>query len=128
MDFLKKNKMVTGGVILAVLLLLGMLFFSGNTNTPTLSSSADPSEPSVSRDLLVTLSNLHTLRLDGSIFSNPAFVSLTDYGVIIPPQPVGRRNPFLSLTAPPPAPPVPAASTPASTKTKTPTKTPTTTH
>jgi hypothetical protein len=48
----------------------------------------------ISRDLIVTLSNLNTIRLDDSIFTDPVFLSLSDFGVQIPLQPVGRRNPF----------------------------------
>ena len=68
-----------------------------STETPPLSSSADSGAASVSKELLVTLTNLRTIRLDDSIFSDPSFISLADYGVTIPPQPVGRRNPFAPL-------------------------------
>jgi hypothetical protein len=95
MEFLKKNKILTGVVVLALAGVLYFAFFSSSA-TPSLSSSdVNP----VSQDLLVTLANLHTIRLDGSIFSNPAFVSLTDFGVIIPSQDRGRRNPFAPVGA-----------------------------
>ncbi len=77
-----------------VLLVLGyiyMAYFSGPP-TPTLSAS-DPTAV-LSQNLLVTLQNLHTIKLDNGIFGDPAFQSLSDFGVAIPAENVGRRNPF----------------------------------
>ncbi len=68
-----------------------MAYFSGPAS-PTLSST--DSSVVLSQNLLVTLQNLHTIKLDNSIFSNPAFQSLSDFGVAIPAENVGRRNPF----------------------------------
>lgn len=97
MDFLKQNKMAIGGG--AVLLVLGYVYFayfSGSTSAPALSSS--DTSAVLSQNLLVTLQNLHTIKLDNSIFTDPAFLSLTDFGVTIPPQNVGRGNPFAPVT------------------------------
>ncbi|MEK7192733.1 MAG: hypothetical protein AAB682_01215 [Patescibacteria group bacterium] len=44
------------------------------------------------------LVNLRTIKLDSKIFSDPAFSSLTDFGVAIAPQAVGRANPFAPLS------------------------------
>ena len=98
MDFLKKNKTVTAVAILAIFVLLYFLFysFSGSSTPSTIDSS---NTDAVSQSLLVTLSNLHTIRLDGSVFQNPVFVSLTDFGVVIPPEATGRRNPFSPITS-----------------------------
>jgi len=48
-------------------------------------------------DLLPFLLQLNSLKLDGSLFKDPVFLSLEDYTVIIPEQPVGRPNPFEPL-------------------------------
>jgi hypothetical protein len=48
---------------------------------------------------LVTLSNLRTIELDESIFQEPIFMSLSDFGVVIPPEAIGRRNPFAPISA-----------------------------
>lgn len=98
MEFLKKYKLVTGVAAAALLVALYFLFFSGSSATPVLSSS-DQGTNQASQTLLVTLSNLHTIRLNGAIFSDPVFVSLTDFGVVIPPEAVGRRNPFVPFAA-----------------------------
>lgn len=71
--------------------LVYFMFFAGPGEAPALVQSTTNN---VSRDLVVTLSNLSTIRLDDSIFTDPVFLSLSDFGVQIPLQNVGRRNPF----------------------------------
>lgn len=94
MDFLKKNKMAIGGG-LAVLVFgyVYLTYFSGGS-APLTASSADSA---ISGDLLITLNSLGTIDLDNKIFTNPVFVSLSDFGVSIPPQQSGRRNPFAPI-------------------------------
>jgi hypothetical protein len=97
MDFLKQNKLA---ILIGVLLLAGLFvymnFFTAPAQDPLTTTSSDTA---LSQDLLVTLQNLHTIKLDNSIFSDPAFKSLTDFGVTIPSEEVGRRNPFAPLQA-----------------------------
>ncbi|MEK7109332.1 MAG: hypothetical protein AAB919_02750 [Patescibacteria group bacterium] len=94
MDFLKKNKTTIGGG--AALLLAGYVYFTyfSGGSAPLTALSADQA---VSGELLVTLNSLGTIDLDNKIFSNPVFVSLSDFGVSIPPQESGRRNPFAPI-------------------------------
>jgi len=51
-------------------------------------------ESGVDKDLVSTLLQLRTVSLTGTIFSDPAFQSLQDFGTQIIPEPVGRPNPF----------------------------------
>ncbi|TSC69160.1 MAG: hypothetical protein G01um101456_304 [Parcubacteria group bacterium Gr01-1014_56] len=96
MQFIKDNKMYIGLILLSLAgLWFYMTYFSGPPSSPTLSS--DQTVSPLSQDVLVTLSNLHTIKLDNSIFTDPLFTSLTDYSVAIPPQNAGRRNPFAPL-------------------------------
>lgn len=92
MDILK-NKMVMGGLAAVAVLALGYYLWTSTSSTPLLTNSADTTSP-LSQDILATLGQLHTIRLDPSVFTDPVFVSLTDFGVTIPPQTAGRRNPF----------------------------------
>jgi hypothetical protein len=94
MDFLKKNKTAIGGGI--ILILAGYVYFAFFSNSSAPLTTTDVGN-SVSGDLLVTLNSLHTIKLDNSIFTNPVFVSLSDFGVSIPPQSSGRGNPFAPL-------------------------------
>ncbi len=97
MDFLKKNiPLVLGILLVAGGLYVYLNFFSGGNSEALLATTGDTQSP-VSQDLLVTLSNLHTIKLDSSIFSDPIFQSLTSFGVELPPENVGRRNPFLPV-------------------------------
>ena len=53
----------------------------------------------VDGDLLSALSDLRTLQLDDSIFSDPKFLSFQNFSTTIQPQPAGRQNPFAPLTS-----------------------------
>ncbi|OGC86308.1 hypothetical protein A3D70_00395 [Candidatus Adlerbacteria bacterium RIFCSPHIGHO2_02_FULL_54_18] len=88
-----KNKQVIGAA--AVVLLCGLVYYFWGTGgvSPLLTSTAEPTSP-LSEEILATLSNLNTIRLDPSIFKDPVFISLTDFGVTIPAEQTGRRNPF----------------------------------
>jgi hypothetical protein len=90
MDLLKNSKILAALVLVAVLALGYFAYSSLTSPAPATVTQTSP----VSQNLLLALSNLHTIRLNGSIFSDPAFQSLSDFGVVIPPEPAGRRNPF----------------------------------
>lgn len=96
MKFLKDNKLYIGIITLAVAgIWMYMMYFSGSAPSATLTTDRGASP--LSQDVLLTLSNLNTITLDASIFSDPLFISLSDYGVAIPPQKAGRQNPFAPL-------------------------------
>jgi len=90
-DFFNKNKTAILGGILVVLGLWAYFTYFGGGGAPLTASSADAS---VSGDLLVTLNSLNVIRLDDSIFKDPVFGSLSDFGTPLPEPTPGRRNPF----------------------------------
>ncbi|MBI2611108.1 hypothetical protein HYW60_04240 [Candidatus Kaiserbacteria bacterium] len=49
---------------------------------------------SVDKELVGTLLQLRAVSLSGTVFSDPAFQLLQDFGTQIIPEPVGRPNPF----------------------------------
>lgn len=53
-----------------------------------------PVESGVDKDLVGTLLQLRTVSLTGTVFADPAFQTLQDFGTQIVPEPVGRPNPF----------------------------------
>jgi len=91
MDILK-NKFVAGGIGLVLILTLVYYVWTSSENSAILTTN-DGTSP-LSQEILLTLGQLHTIRLDPAIFTDPVFASLTDFGVTIPPQNAGRRNPF----------------------------------
>lgn len=50
------------------------------------------------QSLVATLLQLRAVKLDGTIFSEPAFAALKDFSTQIISEPVGRPNPFEPLT------------------------------
>jgi hypothetical protein len=72
-----------------------MTYFSGGGAANTLLET--PTTSPLSQDVLSTLSSLTVIRLDASLFDDEVFKSLTDYGVDLPTQTAGRRNPFAPL-------------------------------
>lgn len=89
MALLKKNLVPI--VIVAAAAGVLYYFFVGGGETPLLSTDE---EAPVSQELVVTLGSLRTIKLDDTVFRDPLFLSLSDFGVTIPPAAAGRRNPF----------------------------------
>jgi hypothetical protein len=99
--FIKQNRILSVVVVVFVFVIAFYTFFmgsSGSTGNATLLDTTGANS-AASQQLLVTLANLHTIRLDSNIFNDPVFLSLTDFGVVISPESVGRRNPFAPFTA-----------------------------
>lgn len=67
--------------------------FPSQTNTVSSSTAASPDQ-----DFLPLLFNVKNIKLDDAIFSDPAFMTLTDSSIIlIPEENEGRLNPFAPL-------------------------------
>ncbi len=82
--------------LLAAAAIAGLLYWwSGQGPTTTLVT--EESQSPLSTDLLATLGNLNTITLDETLFTDEIFQSLTDFGVTIPEQSAGRRNPFAPI-------------------------------
>ena len=99
LDMISHNKLVVA--VLALLVAGGAWYVLGGSgggqeevlvteNFATPASQAD-------KDLVTTLLQLRSVTLDGTIFSDPVFKSLKDFGSEIVPEPVGRENPFAPL-------------------------------
>ncbi len=97
---------ITIVVFLVVFAVVGYLFLNREkTPESSLKSEATPAASTpqsealnqANKQFLDNLSNLKAVTLDDSIFSDPAFVSLTDFGLKLVPEPKGRDNPFAPL-------------------------------
>ena len=121
-------------VVIAILLVLGYLFFTKSSSTPpTLVSSAPvgtstssatatsgaTANSSIAQNFLALLLNVSNIKLDDSIFSDPAFASLHDSTIVLAPDGTqGRPNPFAQFgtdVVTPTNPSSPATSLPTST-------------
>jgi len=98
MQLFKDKKTVIYGLVLTALLIVAyFVMFADKGEGPALTAVSEDPTSAVSRDLLKTLSSLSVIKLDESLFADPVFTSLSDFGVIIPAQPIGRRNPFAPI-------------------------------
>lgn len=93
MSSLLKNTKVLAGLATLALAGLGYWYWSGSSGVAPQATVTEVTSPA-SQELLMMLGNLHSLELDPSVFQDPLFTSLSDFGVTIPSQPTGRRNPF----------------------------------
>lgn len=98
-DFIKENKLFAG-LIIGIILIVGAYFAynSGQTDDLLVSTETNSETAAISRELLTTLASLKALTLDTSVFQDQVYVSLVDFGIEIPLQPVGRDNPFAPLS------------------------------
>lgn len=91
-------------IIVAIVIALGGAYFylSGDSKQPAASNSLLQSTPTQSSGLigaqvLTLLNQIRTLNIDSTVFKDKAYQSLVDYSVTIPPQNVGRTNPFAPI-------------------------------
>lgn len=97
-NMLLRNKLI---LIIAAFLVAGGVWYglSGTPTEPTLVTSAPIGTVStVDQGIVTTLLALRVVKLDGTIFSDPSFMSLKDFSTQIVPEPVGRENPFAPLS------------------------------
>ena len=92
------DKRVAIGFCVIAVMVIGWLFYRmGSTNTvegPITEVGISPLDATLGRELLSALATLKSTKLDTSVFDDPVYTSLHDFGVEISAQPVGRRNPF----------------------------------
>ncbi len=90
-------------VVVSALVVYGFIYFGNfrsaiqsglKVDLPT--SSAEKPQ-ALSQELLLALSSLKDLKLDGKLFKDKAFLSLTDYTEDLKDESLGRDNPFLPV-------------------------------
>lgn len=97
------NKIIIAVIVIVVIIggWYGLSMNSGSENATLGTSSADGvlnsqvvTENNDDSEVLKLLLDMRTIKLDDTIFQNPAFNVLKDTGQQIIPEPVGRKNPF----------------------------------
>lgn len=96
-----QNSKKTILIIVAIVIVgaLALFYFMGGS-TPddgSLLSSDSTGNKQVGSKVLSLLNQIESLKIDTSIFTSAAYQTLVDYSVTIPPQNVGRPNPFAPL-------------------------------
>ena len=100
MNFLSHHKTVLL-IALGVAVGIGAWWgLSGSAPSNSLITTQGSSGATIAdKSLVDTLLQLRSVSLGGSIFSDPAFMTLKDLGTQIVPEPVGRPNPFAPVPA-----------------------------
>jgi hypothetical protein len=86
-------------VIVVAVLYGGYTLFFASSSAPVVSVTTTPGA-GPDQDLVALLFQLRGIRLDNSVFADPVFKSLQDFGKDLVQEPVGRQNPFAPLNAP----------------------------
>ena len=106
--FFSQHKIIITIIAIVILGVGWYGLFGSSGEAPVLvsgtSAAADPGA-----EVVRTLAQMHSISLSGTIFSDPAFRQLKDFGTQIVPEPVGRSNPFAPIGGY-----VPSVSSPAS--------------
>jgi hypothetical protein len=96
-QLLSKNVLIWAGV--GVLVIAAIYFFftmSPSTSSSGLTVSSD-SGATVGTQVLSLLNQIQSLRIDTTLFNDPAYLSLVDRTVAVPAVEVGRPDPFAPL-------------------------------
>jgi hypothetical protein len=86
------------GAILLVIAAVGYYFYSSNGSSATSSSfTVSSATTTVGANVLNLLNQIHSLRIDTSLFQSNTYQSLNDFSVIVPPENIGKADPFLPV-------------------------------
>lgn len=93
-----KNKLIL--IVLCGIVLAGVVWYSfmRDDSKQLLQTKDLTTATGVDNDVVGVLLQLRAISLSGTIFTDPAFQSLQDFGKEIVPEPIGRPNPFAPLT------------------------------
>ena len=99
MNWIKQHKLL---FIIIILVLVGTVWYGlsqSGAPAPLLTTETVTSTGSTGADkgLVGTLLSLRAVTLSGTVFSEPAFLSLQDFSTPIIPEPVGREIRLLRL-------------------------------
>jgi hypothetical protein len=97
MSFFSQHKLIA--IVLIIVVLFGAWYALSGSSVPAPALTTTPLAGASTADqtLIATLLQLRSVKLDGTIFSDPAFAALQDFSTPIVSEPVGRPNPFAPL-------------------------------
>ena len=94
------KKTVVVIIIIIVVALIAYFYYEGTlpaTDSTLQVSTASQNGQAVGANVLSLLSQIKSLKIDTTIFTDPAYQTLRDYTVAIPQENVGRSNPFAPI-------------------------------
>lgn len=94
-----KTYILAGAGVLVALVAWWSLSGDDGSSGAVLATQGDTALASNERDIVDTLLQLRAVSLSGTVFSDPVFSSLQDFGTQIVPEPVGRPNPFAPVSS-----------------------------
>ncbi len=89
-----KNPLIVLGVVVVAFFIYSAFFGGGSSSPNVLTSQTPQNQVAGNSELLTLLLNLRSITLDESLFGDPAFDALIDFGQELSPEPTGRENPF----------------------------------
>ena len=98
-ELLSRHKFAVIGIALVVAVVSWLALSQDTSGSSSLLSTETVSEGGPNAELISTLLALRAVKLDGTIFTDPAFTSLKDFSTEIVPEPIGRPNPFAPLNS-----------------------------
>ncbi len=104
MNLIRQYRTALSFIAVVAVLFLGYQYFFAQPNTDVVSVETNP-DVSSDQDLVALLFELKSIRLDNTIFQDPLFQSLHDFGQGLVQEPVGRQNPFAPFGGGAPTPP-----------------------
>lgn len=97
MSYIAQHKLIVALVVVLVLAVGWYALSGGSGAAPALTTTKGTAATPAEQSLVSTLLALRAVKLDATIFSDPAFVSLKDFSTQIVPEPAGRTDPFAPL-------------------------------
>ena len=96
-----KKNLILGAAIVVIVTVAMFYFFGKGPAEDTSLLKAEPSSEAamVGARVLSLLTQIKSLQIDTDLFLDPAYRTLRDYSVVVPPQNVGRPNPFAPLSS-----------------------------
>lgn len=100
---MKKNSTLKSTIIIVAIIAIALIayfYYEGGKPADSgslLSAGSAQNGSLVGSQVLGLLNQIQSLHIDVSLFTDPGYQTLRDYSVEIPPENVGRDNPFAPL-------------------------------
>jgi hypothetical protein len=92
----KKTVIIT--VVVLALLVIGYFYYNGTpSSSGSLLQTAPDASQAIGSQVLGLLNQIQSLKIDTTLFMDPAYLTLHDFTIAIPVLNVGRPNPFAPL-------------------------------